>query len=57
MLSSMKLPPDPKHALSGVPQVSVFLFTLYINELADLQFTEVAYADDLLLYESTTDSA
>ena len=38
------------------------LFTLYINELADLQLTEgfkvVAYADDLLLYkpiESTTD--
>ena len=40
------------------------LFTLYINELADLQLTDcskvVAYADDLLLYksiESTTDYA
>ena len=57
----------PQHALSGVPQGSVLgsiLFTLYINELADLQLTEgskvVAYADDLLLYksiESTTDYA
>ena len=32
-----------------------FLFTLYINDLADLQLSEgsklVAYADDLLLYK------
>ena len=64
VLSSMELPPDPKHALSGVPQVSVFLFTFYINELADLRLTEgskeVSYADNLLLYkpiENTTDFA
>ena len=64
MLSSteLELPPDP---LSGVRQGSVLgplLFTLYVNELADLQLTEgskvVAYEVDLLLYkaiESTTD--
>ena len=49
---------------SGVPQGSVlgpFRFTLYINDLADLQLSEgsklVAYADDLLLYKPVDSNA
>ena len=38
-----------------------FLFTLYINDLADLQLSEgsklVAYADDLLLYKPVESNA
>ena len=66
VLSSMELPPVPNMPYLEYPRgQSVLgppLFTLYINELADLQLTEgskvVAYADNLLLYksiESTTD--
>ena len=49
---------------SGVPQGSVlgpFRFTLYINDLADLQLSEgsklVGYADDLLLYKPVDSNA
>ena len=54
----------PQPVPSGVPQGSVlgpFLFTLYINDLADLQLSEgsklVAYADDLLLYKPVESNA
>ena len=56
VLNGVTSRPQPVH--SGVPQRSVlrqFLFTLYINDLADLQLSEgsklVAYADDLLLHK------
>ena len=64
VLSSTELPPDPNMPYLEYPRsvLGPLLFTLYVNELADLQLTEgskvVAYADDLLLYkpiESTTD--
>ena len=54
----------PQPVPSGVPQGSVlgpFLFTLYINDLADLQLSEgselVAYVDDLLLYKPVESNA
>ena len=65
VLFSMALLPDLAQPVpSGVPQGSVlgpFLFTLYINDLADLQLSEgsklVAYADDLLLYKPVESNA
>ena len=55
------LPPDCNMSTSAWSTpgsvLGPFLFTLYINELADLQLTEgskvVGYADDLLLHVQT----